>query len=496
MAGMNRRHVLAGGAALSAFLPMVSACAPSRAGSATGPDETMDGTRMAQLIAAGEISALDTVNAAIDRAIAVEPQINAIATETYDAARAEALLGPTGTLAGVPSFTKDLNDRLGEPTLFGSRAFRGYIAPEDAPISAAWRRAGIVSLGKSTTPEMGLTSTTEPQVTGATRNPWNLDHIVGGSSGGAAALVAARVVPFAHANDGGGSIRIPASCCGLFGLKPSRQRLHGRVAEDPRAIDLAVDHAVTLTVRDSVALFRLAERRDGPYQPLGAITGPSDRRLRIGVAPDPITDAVLDPEVGDELERTARLCERLGHDVVDVRLPFDGERFMDRFLLVWAGGAAAFADAASDFSGQPVGPDILEPWTLGLAEMFMARQDALPAAIDGLKAFETQYNAIFDEIDVLLTPTLTRPADPIGYQSPTLPFETAMERVTSFAAYTGLMNVAGAASMSVPLGMSRAGLPIGSMFSAKQGDDGLLFALAYELERARPWFDKTPQLLA
>lgn len=497
MTGMTRRSALRGGAALAALLPMAGACAPSRTLEAgAGEPAFVDGVRMAELIANGEMSALEAVEGAIDRAEAVEPRINAIANETFEAARAEAILMPEGVLAGVPSFTKDLMDRIGEPTLFGSRAFRNYIAPEDAPLAAAWRAAGIISLGKSTTPEMGLISTTEPLVTGPTRNPWNLDHTTGGSSGGAAALVAARVVPFAHASDGGGSIRIPASCCGLFGMKPSRARLLPRSPDDERGIDISVGHAVSLTVRDSEAVFRATQRLDGRYADLGRIGGPSERRLRIAFAPEPPAGTPLDPEVREALEQTARLCRRLGHEVVDYQVPFDGARFTDQFLLLWASGAAAFAEAASSFSGEPIGPDIVEPWTLGLAAMYEARKEEMPTVVSYLIGFEQAYNAMFDGFDVLLTPTLGRPADPIGFQDVTMDFDTLMDRVTSFAAYTAPMNVAGAASMSVPLGWSEAGLPIGSMFSGRAGDEEMLFALAYELEQARPWIERLPPVRA
>jgi len=260
MSTLSRRDALRGGAALAAFLPLANACAPNRTMTAGMDDpDYVDGVRLAQMVTTGETSARETVNAAIARTEAVNPRLNALANETFAGARAAAEAGPDGVFAGVPSFYKDLYDQAGAPTLYGSRAFEGYVATRSADFVAAWQEAGIVSLGKTTTPEMGLMSGTEPLVTGPTRNPWNTDHTPGGSSGGAAALVAARATPFAHATDGGGSIRIPASCCGLFGMKPSRQRLLDRGgAGGPPEVDISVSHAVTLTVRDSVALFRVA----------------------------------------------------------------------------------------------------------------------------------------------------------------------------------------------------------------------------------------------
>ena len=496
MKRMNRREWLAGSTALAAFLPLASACAPAQTFQASpASSDVMDGTRMAQLIANGDLTAGEAIEAAIARAETVEPQLNAIANKTYGKAREAAASTPDGAFGGVPSFTKDLSDRMGEPTLYGSRAFEGYLATKDDPHPAAWRAAGIVSLGKSTTPEMGLISSTEPLVTGPTRNPWDLSRMPGGSSGGAASLVAARVVPFADASDGGGSIRIPASCCGLFGLKPSARRLDPPLPGVP--VEISVHHAVTLTVRDSVALFRATEGNGEGYAPLGAITGPSSRRLRIAFAPEPITPgAPLDGEVRTAVEDTAELCRELGHEVVDYRVPFDGAKFLDQFLMYWAAGAAEFAQDASDFSGKPIGPDIVEPWTLGLAAMFQVRQSEFPDIIAYLKAFEFEYAQMFDGFDVLLTPTLSQPPVPIGEQAPDRDFDAVMESVVNFAAYTAPMNVAGAASMSVPLGWTASGLPVGSMFSGRRGDDGLLFQLAYELEAARPWIEKVPPIRA
>ncbi|HAE95496.1 MAG TPA: 6-aminohexanoate hydrolase, partial [Hyphomonas atlantica] len=354
--------------------------------------------------------------------------------------------------------------------------------------------AGVVSLGKSTTPEMGLTSTTEPLVTGATRNPWDLSRMTGGSSGGAAALVAARVVPFAHASDGGGSIRIPASTCGVFGLKPSRGRLGARTAAAP-PVDISVNHAVTISVQDSIELFRVAETNDGTYAPLGEISA-LNRPLKIGFAPDTISGTRVAAETTAALEDVAQLCRELGHEVRDFSVPLDGKEFTDKFLLYWAAGAAEFAGQASAFSGKPVGPDILEPWTLGLVSMYQSRQAEMPETIAYLQAFEAAYDEWFNDIDVLLTPVTGSPAVPIGEQAPDGDFDTVMESVLNFAAFTAPMNVAGAASMSVPLSWSSGNLPIGSMFSAKRGQDGLLFELAMQLEIARPWMSRTPPVSA
>ena len=509
MSHFNRRNLLKTGAAIAALSP-IAACAAGTESeetviAETPPTETApaaeanaytaqaipDGLAQLDMLASGETTSLALTEAAIDRSRAANALINAVALETYDDALAEAETPPAGAFGGVPTFIKDLLDWKGDQTLYGSRAFQGYIAPEDAAFAKAWRKAGVISLGKSTTPEMGLISSTEPLVTGATRNPHDLSRIPGGSSGGAAALVAARVVPFAHASDGGGSIRIPAACCGLFGLKPSRGALP--ISRDAGEVDISVNHAVTLTVRDSAALFAAAEVDMATDLPrTGNITEASTRRLKIAFAPDPINGAVLDSATRAGIERTAELCRGLGHEVVDFVMPVDGEEFGDQFLMYWAAGAAAFAQSASQFSGQPVGPEIVEPWTLGLATQFLQRQDEMGDVIAYLKAFEGIYHSWFEDFDVILTPTVSTVAPKIGAQAPDGDFETVMANVLSFAAFTSPMNVSGAASMSVPLQWSEDGLPIGSMFSARRGDDGLLFALAYELEQAQPWIDRLP----
>ena len=508
MTHLNRRRLLQSSAAITA-LSTLGACAGENADAPdTGDLEAEappiapepasytagaipDGVAQLEMLANGTATSLSLTEAAIARSKAAHPLLNAVATGSYDKALEAANASPEGRFGGVPTFIKDLLDWEGDQTLYGSRAFKGYIAQSDGEFAKAWRKAGVVSLGKSTSPEMGLISSTEPLVTGATRNPYDLSRIPGGSSGGAAALVAARVVPFAHASDGGGSIRIPAACCGLFGLKPSRGALP--ISRDSGPVDISVNHAVTLTVRDSAALFAAAEvdlETDLPRT--GNITEASTQRLRIGFAPEPITDAALDSETRSGIERTAELCRELGHEVVDYTVPIDGEEFTDAFLLYWAAGAAAFAQQASAFSGKPVSPDILEPWTLGLAQEFLGRQGDMDDAIAYLQAFEAVYHSWFDEFDILLTPTVSTVPPKIGSQAPDGDYQTVRANVLNFAAFTAPMNVSGAASMSVPLQWSADGLPVGSMFSGKRGDDGLLLSLAYELEAAQPWIDRLP----
>ncbi len=492
----TRRRLLKTGAAMSAFLPFFSACSGSEVKSASLSKGFMDGVRTAQLIAQGEITALEATEAAISRAEAHNPAINAIASTDYEAARERAASDLTGAMAGVPTFIKDLANWQGLQTLYGSRAFKGNMATEDGPLSKVWRaELGPVILGKSTSPEMGLISSTEPLVTGPTRNPWNTDHIPGGSSGGAAALTAARIVPFAHASDGGGSIRIPAACCGLVGLKPSHKAVPiGRSSQEGNQLDISVDLAVTLTVRDTAAIFASTARQPDLQTP---VTGPARKRLKIAFAPDPVTPTYLNSEVRRAVEETAALCSDLGHEVKAYQMPLNGEEFSDKFLLYWSAGAARFARQAAQFSGKPPSPEILEPWTLSLAQNFLSRQKEFPAAMAYLQNFASVYDQYFIEgdFDLLLTPTIAAPAPQIGVQSPTRDFEGLQQAVSEFAAFTAPMNVSGAASISLPLGQSQGGLPLASMFSGRKGDDLKLLALAYELEEARPWIGRIPPLL-
>ncbi|MDP1557125.1 MAG: amidase family protein, partial [Hyphomonas sp.] len=303
MLNLSRRAMLAGSAATVAL----AACSRGAVEGLLGPKPYMDGTALAASIASGETTALAEVEAAILRARAVEPQINGIVTETFEMARADAGGVLSGPFAGVPSFIKDLIDWKGAPTQAGSRGLAGHMATADNPFASKWRSAGIVALGKSATPEAGLISSTEPLSNGPTHNPWDITRIPGGSSGGAAALVAARVVPFAHASDGGGSIRIPASTCGIFGLKPSRDRLPYSEPGEKPPLQISVNHAVTISVRDSIALFRAAEANDGQYPLLGEIQ-PLTRRLRIGFAPEPIGGTQLNADTRTAIEGVAQLC--------------------------------------------------------------------------------------------------------------------------------------------------------------------------------------------
>ena len=504
----TRRETLKGGAGLGVLAAMSGACAPKEAksaaegggagsGSGSGDLASIDAVATAALIKSGEITPGEAVNAAIARAEAVEPAINAIVVETFDAARARAASAVDGPFAGVPMFTKDLLDVKGVPSGYGSRSFNGFTPASQYPFADDLEEVGFISLGKSTTPEFGLTATTEPVSSGVTRNPWNPAHSSGGSSGGAAALAAAGVVPLAHASDGGGSIRIPASCCGLVGLKVSRDRYRSARDESITPVRISVQGAETRTVRDTAAFLAALEMQagEGPLAPVGMVTGPGKRRLVIKYFKNSGTDAPVDPEVAAAVDQAAATCAELGHNVEEISLPYDTS-FGDAFFLYWAGIANSIITTWEKQAGRAATEAEFEPFTFGLQGYYRERAGAMNAAVLQLISFGKAYREGFGGADILMSPTLAKPPVPIGYLGKETPFDEAVQRLFDYAQYTSLANVSGAASLSLPLGMSSDGLPIGVLFNGQTGDERLLLELAYELEEAAPWAGRKPQIFA
>lgn len=490
----SRRDVLQAAIALVIGTPLAG-CATR---DALRPNATaLDAVGLAAAIRKGDLTAAEAVAAAVARARSIEPQINAIVTETYERALQSAQGPVNGPFGGVPTFVKDLDDVRGVPTHSGSRSFGRTPATTQGPYVDALERAGLVCLGKSATPEFGLTSTTEPLLGGPTRNPWNPAYSSGGSSGGAAALVAARVVPIAHATDGGGSIRVPASCCGVFGLKPSRGRTVP-LGRPTGPVEISISHAVSITVRDSAHWLAVTERTgdDKVHAPVGVVERPSPRRLRIALDLETLMGTPLDAQVRAAIEDTAHKCESLGHHVELRPLPIVKRELMDAFAIYWASGAARVADGLEKALQRPVTTADLEPWTLGLRQMFVERRAGFDAAVATLRASVATCAGFFDDYDVLLTPTTAQPAPPLGHLGPDVPFATYMERLLAFVGYTPIQNASGQPAMSVPLHWLPSGLPNGSHFVTRAGDERTLLELAYELEAAYPWRDRLPALHA
>jgi amidase len=495
MKDLTRRLALSATLAVAGFAGEARAKAAPASPAPTGPD----GLETARRIRAGEISALEVVDAAIARAEAQQPKLNFLVNSMFDRARDRAkALNPraegAGPFAGVPFLVKDLDDVRGVPTRSGSRWTLNHppAAAQDAYIDA-FEKAGLIFIGKSATPEYGFLPTTEPVAFGATRNPWNLGRSSGGSSGGAAAAVASGVVPLAHASDGGGSIRIPSSCCGLFGLKPSRGRMitaetHGGVT------DIAVQHCVSRSVRDSATLFALTERTDAeaPLTPIGLVSGPNKRRLKVGVIYNTMGGEAPHPEVRAAVDGAVTLLKGLGHQVTAAAWPV-GSQFADDFVTLWALGAAALIKTVGEVVGRPADGRDLEPFTFGLAEMLgRLPPNGIPEAIARLTADAQAYDAWFKSYDVIVSPVLNSPPAPLGFVAPTVPMTEIVPRLLTYVGYTTLHNVAGGASMSLPLHETIDGLPVGVQVAARAGGERMLFELAYEVEAAQPWAGRTP----
>jgi amidase len=456
-----------------------------------------DATETAALIKAGKTSAAEVVKASIDGALKLQPKLNFMVASDFGRAMEKAKAGgQAGPFAGAPFLIKDLDPYAGLPTRSGSRSQLSLPPATQANAYIdSFDKAGLIVIGKSATPEFGFLPTTEPSAFGPTRNPWDPSRSSGGSSGGAAVAVAAGVVPIAHASDGGGSIRIPASCCGLFGLKPSRGRMIGTRGHKDIS-ELSVDHVLARSVRDSAVMLAGSEDSGPGAQlgPVGLVTAPLKRKLRVGLIIEGGSGKTPSPEVRAATESAAKLVESLGHRVIPTKWPM-GPEFIDDFLLLWASGAAQLAQAIGKATGKPAGTDLLEPFSLGMAQMAIkAPADALPKAIGRLTAAAQAYGAWFEanRFDVILSPVLAWAPPKIGEVGPDVPFDTLVARLTEYVGYTTLHNVAGAPSMSVPLTWTEGGLPVGTQFAARVGDEALLLQLAYQLEAARPWADRAP----
>ena len=490
---VSRRELLGGAIGATALTLAGCKTAPAVA-PAVPANDLLDGDALDQAarVRSGQATAVEMVQATIERIEALNGPINAVVTTFYDRALAEAA-GPVpeGPFSGVPFLLKDLNDLEGTPKSMGSRLFDGYVSEKSSPHTNAVLEAGFVVLGKTNTPEFGLVATTESAALGVCRNPWNHDHSAGGSSGGAGAAVAAGMMPVAQASDGGGSIRVPASCNGVLGLKPGRGR--NRAATQKRAVDISVKHCVSRSVRDTAAYSVIAQRTDpsAPYAPIDFVEGPSDRRLRIGFFTKNTFGTEAHPDVKASIENSAALCASLGHDVEATEVDFEGEAFFDHFLNLWSSIPAGIVQQALARGLDP--QDVLEPVTLGMAEYFSsASPNAIPAAVDFFEGYSARIDAQLASFDVLLSPVLRRPPIPIGEQAGTLPFDQVFDPLIDYVSYTPVWNATGHPGMSVPLGWSSDGLPIGSQFIAGYGEERLLIELAYELEAAQPWADKRP----
>jgi amidase len=450
----------------------------------------LDATAVADAIRSGAVSRVDVVEAAIARTEKVNPQLNGLAYEAFERARERASSDQPygGFFDGVPTFVKDNVDVEGMPSMLGTDAWQPRPASANSEVARVYLSTGVVPLGKTQMSEFGFSAVAEHPRLGPVRNPWDTDYTAGASSSGSGAFVAAGVVPIAHANDGGGSIRIPASCNGLIGLKPSRGRLPLDKVVRQMPIRIVADGVLTRSVRDTAAFYREAENvwRNPKLDPIGDVTQPGRARLRVGVFTKSVKRE-CSPEIRQQTLDTAALLERMGHHVERLDDPPVPSSFIDDFLLYWALLSFALVHGGSTRFGASFDRDKLDNLSLGLERYAATNLHRLPLAIARLATLRRRTLKLMRDYDVLLTPTLAEAPPRVGHLDPTADYDQIIERLVDWVAFTPLQNVTGDPAISLPLGQSGDGLPVGMMFSAGRGREGTLLELAYEIEEAAPF---------
>jgi amidase/6-aminohexanoate-cyclic-dimer hydrolase len=464
-----------------------------------------DGLGLAELIATGQISPLELLHAVRQRIDALNPKLNAFCQLFYERAEAQIHAGLTASpFHGVPFALKDLGLYLsGTVTSGGSRIWSSDVATFDSTLSERYRQAGLVIFGKTNSPELGLTVTTESALYGQTHNPWNPERIAGGSSGGAAAVVASRILPMAHASDGGGSIRVPASCCGVFGFKPTRSRVPLGPSSFEGWNGCTHQHAITISVRDSAALLDASAGAElgspffspRPERPFLSEVTVEPGRLRIAVIASAPAPVPVDPECTRALAGAAKLCESLGHHVEEASWPAEVESFRDAFTTVVQVSVARKVQDGAAILGRPPQQSDVEVTTWAMMQAGMN----IPAvrysrAIQDLHGIGFAFARFFQRYDVILCPTLAKPPIPLGILALSRDPQPWFKDFLEFCPFTSFANATGQPSMSVPLHWTREGLPVGTMFTGRFGEDATLFRLAGQLERAQPWATRRPEV--
>jgi Asp-tRNA(Asn)/Glu-tRNA(Gln) amidotransferase A subunit family amidase len=467
--------------------------------------ENFDGVGLAELVRRGEVSAKELLEAAIERVEDIDPGINAVVQKLYDYGEAQVRAGlPKGPFAGVPFLVKDHGLQVaGVPCADGSRFRSDKPAAVDGTLTRRYLAAGLVIFGKTNTPEFAISGSTESAASGPCRNPWDRTRSAGGSSGGAAAAVAAGYVPMAHATDGGGSIRNPASACGVFGLKPTRTRVPFGPDSFEEVGGMSAHHAITGTVRDSAALLDASASGvpGDPYPPLTqaepfleAMARPP-RRLRIAFhAQAHRRTLAVHPECVKAVSRTAKICEELGHIVEEARPPIDGDEDVEIGSVFWKVAAARSVARLSATLGRGPAPGELEGITRALAEEGSAiSATAYCETLDRLHRFGRRLAGFFASFDVVLSPVLSRPAWRLGeYDSRYTDSQSFFETVSAYSPFCWPYNMSGQPAMSVPLHWTDEGLPVGLQFAGRYGDEATLLQLAAQLEQAAPWGNRRP----
>ena len=450
----------------------------------------LDAVALVDALRTGKVSAAELVEAAIARTEKVNPVLNGLAHETFARARSLAAAGGRqgGYFDGVPTYIKDNVDVEGMPTMQGTDAWEPRPHDSHGDFARFFLATGLIPLGKTQLSEFGFSASAEHPRIGAVRNPWDTEYTAGASSSGAGAFVAAGVVPIAHANDGGGSIRIPAACNGLVGLKPSRGRLPLDKMSRQMPVRLVNDGVLTRSVRDTAAFYREGERiwRNRSLLPVGAVTGPGAERLRVAV----VTRSVIrdsSPEIRDLTLKAASVVSDLGHRVDYLDHNPVPANFVDDFLLYWAMLAMALVRTGQRTFGRSFDRARLDNLTLGLDKHASRNLHRLPLAITRLSRLRRVTARFYRDYDILLTPTLAEPTHRIGHLDPTADYDQVIGRLTDWVAFTPLQNATGEPAISLPMAQSANGLPVGMMFAAPIGHERRLLELAYEIEAALPW---------
>lgn len=482
--------------------------------------DQLDATGLAALVEAGEVSAQECLDAAIARIEERNPALNAVVLELFERARERVNALPKGPFYGVPFLLKDLKAQLkGTPTSNSTKLLKDLPADRSSVLVERYEAAGLQIVGKTNTPEFGIMGITEPALRGPCRNPWDVNHTPGGSSGGSGAAVAARIVPVAHAGDGGGSIRIPASACGLFGLKPTR----GRVTMAPFMGEawggFVQEHVLSRSVRDSAAILDLtdAPAPGDPYwappkeRPWLEEVGANPGKLRIAFHTDTLYAGTTHPDCKEAVEEAVKLLENLGHEVEEAMPPFPKEEMVKAYFQTVATGVAAFVDETAAKVGKKPSSSDFEPITWVLAQLgWSTSAAALEHSKNNMQRASREVASFFGKYDIFVSPTLAQPPVRVGELDPTsaesfqlallrtLPFKALLDKALdsmgtnalSRTPNTQLFNQTGQPAMSVPLHWNEAGLPIGVQFAGAFGAEGTLFRLAAQLEEAKPWIDQ------
>ncbi|MCY4256057.1 MAG: amidase [Gammaproteobacteria bacterium] len=464
------------------------------------PDyEKYDAVGLAELVKSRRITAAELLEAAVERCESRNPSINAVVCAFHHrVSLTPAQDSGSSLLGGVPFLLKDAGAHCaGEPTGYACRLFDGFVAERDTTLVRRYREAGLVIFGKTNTPELALAVTTEPKETGPTLNPWNQDYSPGGSSGGAAAAVAAGIVPAAHGSDGGGSIRIPASACGLVGLKPTRGRAPAGPDRAEGWAGMAQHHVITRSVRDCAAFLDAVEGPEpgDPYHPpahhgswMDALQAPLGA-LRVALIEDAFNGVAVDPDVIDVVREAARLCETLGHRVEEARCPLSPEQLHNCATLILGAHVNADIQARCRLLGREFRREDVShvTWRMAQAGIEASASD-YAAALSHIHYIGRRMGEFSNQYDVILSPTTAAPPPRLGViDMDTENLKGYMQATSRYTAFTQLFNVTGQPALSLPLGFSSQGLPVGVQLAAAQGGEAVLLRLAAQLERAQPW---------